>query len=437
VLKIITIFSFLLFFLTQAVAQEMQYTYDIIGKLTSKEFAGRGYVNGGHLKAAQYIENQYRSLKLKPGPSGYFQNFNVVVNTFGGSMDLAFNGCETKPGKDFILMPYSGGGKGTFQPFIVKSKNLKTKEGLEEFINKDLTEKVLVIEQGKADKIKDDENVLKYLLKEKLISPKAIILVTHEKLTASYSDFQINIPFVIFKAQEFPTIVKSVKFNIDAKVKNVVSQNVIGHIPGILHPDTFIVVSAHYDHLGTLGKDVYFPGANDNASGVSMMLQLAKYFDTHADPRNYTIVFIAFGGEELGLKGSEHYVYSPIYPLAQTKFVLNLDIVGTGDNGIKVVNGNEYPKEFNQLKALNEKGGYLSGVFSRGKARNSDHYYFTENGVKAFFIYTLGGSPAYHDIQDNVKNLTLYEYKNVFSLLRDFLLTQNSSAPNHVEILKN
>lgn len=415
----------------------MQYTYDIIGKLTSKEFAGRGYVDNGHLIAAKYIENQYRALKLKPAEKSFTQDFKMQVNTFPGEMLISFNGYPAKPGKDFILTPYSGGGNGSFKPLVIMAKVLNIKKDLDVIINQDLSKKVLIIEQEKGKKIKGDEAALLYLLKNKLINPGAIILVTHDKLTASFSDYQIDIPFVLFNADEFPTLVKSIKINIDAKVIPVVSKNVIGYLPGIVHPDTFIIVSAHYDHLGKLGKDVYFPGANDNASGVSMMLQLANHFASNPDLRNYSMVFIAFGGEEVGLKGSEHYVYNPSFPLKQTKMVVNLDIVGTGDKGIKVVNGTEYPNEFQQLREINDTGSYLTEVLPRGKARNSDHYYFTENGVKAFFIYTLGGNPAYHDIHDNVKNLTLFEYKNLFSLLRDFLLAQNKTVPTHAEILKN
>ena len=76
-----------------------------------------------------------------------------------------------------------------------------------------------------------------------------------------------------------------------------------------------------------MGKDTFFPGANDNASGVSMLLNLAKYYKAH--PANYSIAFIFFSGEEAGLLGSKYYSEHPIFPLSKIKFLVNLVLLGT------------------------------------------------------------------------------------------------------------
>ncbi len=89
----------------------------------------------------------------------------------------------------------------------------------------------------------------------------------------------------------------------------------IATIKGTAIPDSFLVFSAHYDHLGQMGKDIYFPGANDNASGTSMLLNLAKYYSQNRP--KYSVLFIAFGGEEAGLIGSEYYVKNPLVPLSK------------------------------------------------------------------------------------------------------------------------
>jgi hypothetical protein len=94
-----------------------------------------------------------------------------------------------------------------------------------------------------------------------------------------------------------------------------------------------------------------------------------------------------------------------------------LDLVGTGDEGITIVNGSLYEEDFIKIVALNEKHQLLPKVVKRGKAANSDHYFFSEKGVKAFFIYTMGGIKAYHDIYDRPETLPLTKYKELFKLL--------------------
>jgi Zn-dependent M28 family amino/carboxypeptidase len=109
------------------------------------------------------------------------------------------------------------------------------------------------------------------------------------------------------------------------------------------------------------------------------------------------------------------------FELDKVKFMLNLDILGTGDEGITVVNGKVYQGDFDRLVALNEEHGYLKQVKIRGKAANSDHYFFTEEGVPAFFIYTMGGISAYHDVFDRAETLPLTEYEDLFRLLTEFV----------------
>ena len=189
-------------------------------------------------------------------------------------------------------------------------------------------------------------------------------------------------------------------------------------VRGTAKPDSFIVLTGHYDHLGGMGSKTYFPGANDNASGISQLLSLARYYAQH--PQRYTMAFICFSGEEAGLLGSKYFTENPLIPLSNIRFLVNMDIVGTGEEGITVVNATVYPKEFAMLKQINDEGHYLVKVASRGKAANSDHYFFAEKGVPAFFIYTMGGIKAYHDIYDRRETLPLTDFDNVYRLLLNF-----------------
>lgn len=200
-------------------------------------------------------------------------------------------------------------------------------------------------------------------------------------------------------------------------MKDIKTQNVIGYISGEV--DTFIMFGAHYDHLGEMGKDVYFPGANDNASGCSMLLNLAKYYSEHKP--HYSIMFSFFSGEEIAILGSHYMSDNPPVDLKKIKFFFNLDMVGTGEEGIKIVNGSIFKQEFNILDTINAHNHYLFKIGRRGEAKNSDHYYFYEKGVPCFFIYTLGGSKDYHNVYDIPDAISLYGYNNLFKLLRDFV----------------
>jgi len=84
---------------------------------------------------------------------------------------------------------------------------------------------------------------------------------------------------------------------------------------------------------------------------------------------------IAFGAEEAGLVGSKHFVEHPLFDLKQIRFLLNTDIMGSGEEGITVVNATLFKPEFEKLIELNEEGNYLPQIKSRGPAANSDHYF--------------------------------------------------------------
>jgi Zn-dependent M28 family amino/carboxypeptidase len=190
-------------------------------------------------------------------------------------------------------------------------------------------------------------------------------------------------------------------------------------IKGKEKPDSFLVVTAHYDHLGKMGDFAIFPGANDNASGVAMMLDLAKTFSKK--PPKYSVLFIAFAGEEAGLLGSLYYTENPVLPLSKIKFLLNLDLMATGDKGLTAVNGTVHPELFDLLRTCNSIGSYLPVINARGKASNSDHYYFSEKGVPSMFIYLMGDYHQYHDVGDTYEAVTFSKYNEAFLLMKEFL----------------
>ena len=251
---------------------------------------------------------------------------------------------------------------------------------------------------------------------------KGIVIVKAENFTWGSAQAQRPYPIIYIKKSLISYKNKKIELDIKAKLKTgELTQNVLGYVKGSEQPDSFIVVSAHYDHIGMLGPDAIFPGANDNASGVAMLLDMARHYALPENQPNVSMLFIAFGAEEVGLLGSKHYVKKPYFPLEKIKLQINTDIMGTGDEGIKIVNGDVHKDVFEAFKKINDEKGYLTKIAKRGEAANSDHHPFHEKGVKAIFIHTLGGSKAYHDVYDTADNLTLSKYNEVFKLITDFI----------------
>ena len=363
------IYSFTIF------AQDSVYTRAVVNKLTSKQFWGRGYTKDGMNKAADYLSAEYKKLGLAPLSKNYKQVFSFPVNTFPGKMKVEINTKILTPGLDFIVNNESG---------TLRKSGILTKI-----------------------------DSLNYQL-----SP-SLKIVLKDKLTWSVATEVSNVTQITINRKRFAEIPKEINVDIENKfIPNFSASNIGGIVKGTKYPDSVIMITAHYDHLGGMGTETYFPGANDNAAGVATLLSLAKYYSVNPPP--YSISFICFAAEEAGLLGSKYYTENPLFPLNSIKFLINLDLVGTGEAGMTVVNASVYPKEFAVLNKINDQHQYISKINARGKAANSDHYFFSEKGVPAFFIYTQGGPTAYHDVFDKPENLPLNEYNDLFKLLVNF-----------------
>ncbi len=394
----------LLFFIYNlpSYSQDLKYAHKIIDTLCSPSMHGRGYANNGDKIAAKYIKDQFEGFKLKNFESGFYQGFHLSVNTFPETPRVSIDGKELIPGKDFIFNEKSGSSNGCFDLLFINNQIVY--DSLAYVLGNSFDKYACVL----------NESFLKGMTKHPVI-----IILNKKKLTQDIGSELIPMACIQVYDSLIPKNAKKIKIKaVNRYVKNYQTQNIISYIKGSQYPDSFMVYSAHYDHLGQMGKDVYFPGANDNASGCAMLLNLAKYYSEH--PPKYSVAFMAFGAEEAGLLGSKYYTEHPLFPLKQIKFLVNLDLVGTGDEGITVVNGAVLKNEFDALVKINEEKKYLKLVKPRAKAMNSDHYFFTEAGVKSFFIYTMGGIKAYHDIYDRPETLPLTEFEDLFKLLVDF-----------------
>ena len=411
-----------LLFALLSFGQDVKYARGVIEKLSAPEMHGRGYVKNGDKMAADFIKGEFEEFRIEPVNGNYFQRFSFPVNTIPGKLELELNGLPLVPGKDFLVDPGSPEINGVFETILIRRELLMDPARLRDtllytkgkFILLDLARNIEFneVEKSSIEFLKYDINV----------PAGGIIELTDNKLTWHLSAKVIARPVITINKKLTPEMAGMVYIVIEQEFfQNYRSQNVIGAIKGNLHPDSIIMISAHYDHLGRMGEETYFPGANDNASGVGLMLDLAKHFNKKKNQPNCTMLFVAFGGEELGLLGSRYFVESTLINLSNIKFLINLDISGTGDDGITVVNGNVYTREFEILKNINKEKKLLPAVNSRGEACISDHCFFHQLGIKSFYIYTLGGIQAYHDIYDRYETLPLTAYDGYFKLLTDFI----------------
>lgn len=414
--NLIVVFLFLAI-VKVSIAQNIEYARETINTLCSPDYHGRGYVNGGDAKAAAFI---YKEFKKLDNVKVQYQSFPLTVNTFPKSMLVRVAHNTLKPGEDYIVKPNCPTvSKRNYNLLwltndILESEEkfaslLKSRPGYQHFI---------VIDTLPKGESKARERAKKYV-QQNLAS--GIIHLTNGKLTWSVANSQGKAAEIYIKADKLPRDARKIEIQVDAKLtQNYLTQNVIGYIEGTETPNKIIALTAHYDHLGRMGKDTYFPGANDNASGTAMMLDMANYYSKN--PPKHSVLFIAFAAEEAGLVGSNYYVnVDPKYPLYKIKFLINMDLMATGAKGMMAVNGLVFEEEYKALVAINDEKKYLPEIKARGKAANSDHYWFTEKGVHSFFFYLMGDFPSYHDPGDKAGIVPLTEYEDTFKLIRDFI----------------
>jgi aminopeptidase YwaD len=397
-------------------AQNIEYAKSVIKELCSEQMYGRGYVNDGNKKAADFIKKEYQTSGTLFFGKDYFQEFGFQVNTFPYNVEVKLDDRELVPGEEYIVDAGCPTVSGVYDILTIDSSTIDNQVEFNDFIKRNLRNTFLVVDRIKGKKfLKQD--IADQMLKNGF-KARGLIFSEQEKLTWSTATEWTKYPIIYFTKGTLKRDHIKISVLVEPELMPHNTQNVIGYLKGSQFPDSFIVFSAHYDHLGMMGKWALFPGANDNASGVAMMLDILKYYSKNKP--KYSIAFMAFSAEEVGLFGSYFYTEHPLFPLKNISMLINLDLMGTGDKGMTVVNATLFPKEFQDLQLINITKNYLLTVNPRGKAQNSDHYYFSENGVKAFYFYLMGEYHFYHDVYDLPEVLTLSKYGEAFNLIVDF-----------------
>ncbi len=399
-----------------------------IDTLCSENFQGRGYVGDGVNKAGDYIARQYAVMGLKPlKDDDYFQYFTLSVNTFPGAVEAKYR-CKTrKPGVGYLIDAYSPGVHNMQGKTKVFSLNeIATEEAWNAF-TRTLNDRKRIYVLNDVDSL---QKRLSWRPRQIAASlPEGIFIFPKKSKPLWWPGTGVNQATVVYWFDSTLSLRNNRRFRLNVAqqfIPEMQCKNVIGIVPGAIS-DSFIVFTAHYDHLGKMGTEAMFPGASDNASGTAMMLSLAGYYTQH--PQRYNMVFIAFAGEETGLTGSEYFVKNPLFDLQKIRFLINIDIMGDATNGISVVNGTQHEKEYDMLRQLNpivastqtDTTFLFREIRKGGSAANSDHHHFSEAGVPAFFIFSLGGKGFYHDTWDKPETLSLKNIPAVRQLLIDFV----------------
>ncbi|MFY7963434.1 MAG: M28 family peptidase [Chitinophagaceae bacterium] len=297
-------------------------------------------------------------------------------------------------------------------------------------------------------------------LEESLINhdsiKKIVYTLSADSFNGRFTGTFENAKAAAFIAEEFKKSgLKKVSFLVDYYDEvDTKGNNVVGILKGKSKPNEFVIFSCHYDHIGTLRSNPYpfldkssieekatdsiFNGANDNASGVSAVISLAKYYASINDNQR-SILFIAFTGEELGLLGSKHFakILNPDSVIA----VINFDMIGRSYNNRKrpFITGSIY-SNLRQIinKSLsdydNTKYGknYFRGDQSVREALfyRLDNFWFAINGIPAHTVMcTLPDDKFYHQLKDEASTL---DYTLIYETVKAVAIGCNGIVENTI-----
>lgn len=413
----ISIFALLLIISTLVSAQSYKYAIYCKDTLASEYMAGRAYVDEGDKKAATFIRNELKESGVKLLGENGFQKLNFPINNIMDlKVSMRYLKKPLKLGEDYLVFGSSPSANMVLEN--VKPLIFNTKKQIEEIKPKKLQDKVLLFNTQTLSYV----DIIVFLrgLKKENVTPKLAVIQGYDKIPYYTGRVLMEFPILQLKGNIIDKKIKHLALEIKSEfISSYQSQNVWGIVEGTKYKDSCFVFIAHYDHLGKVG-DVHFPGANDNASGVAVLLDLAKYYAKN--PAEHSVVFIFATGEEVGLLGSKFAAENPYIDLEKVKFLFNLDMCGTGATGVAVINGLKEPEAGKLLQEINNENQWFIKVFLGEESCNSDHCHFVQKGVPAHFLFTYGCEyNEYHTIYDNGKDLPFTKHIDFCNLLKEFV----------------
>ena len=451
---------------------------DHIEFLASEKLEGRMPGSAGDQKAAEFILHNYQSNNLTLYEGSGKQPFEIVLgNKMGEKNFLSFNHYKATLNEAFVPFPFSGNGQLEKEVvfagygFNIESQKLRWND----YKNIHPDGKWVMILQGAPD-IKEYQGVFRMekddrskALKAKELGAGGILFVTNKKqngepefVNPTIKEGNIDIPVINISPQLADKLLKNkdtsvqklksyykehaqtksfkiaqkVKARVDLREDKVTTQNVIAKLPAESSKN-YIIIGAHYDHLGYGGPNsgsrkpdtnaVHY-GADDNASGVAAMLEIAEKLESIRDSLNKNLVFIGFGAEEQGLIGSKYFMEHTNIDPNNIEAMINIDMIGRlrDENSLQVGGTGSSQETDSLLKAHNETYNFKLG-FSKEGYGPSDHSSFYSYDIPVFFFST-GAHMEYHTPKDKPSKINYRGLKEVTNYIYD--LTKNLASSN-------
>ena len=399
-----------------ATGQDTAHYKRLIKALSSAKYQGRGYAKDGANKAGKFLQKEF----MKAGVDVVLvQPFKLDINTFCGQMEMWADGRKLRAGVDFSMREYSPGIHGTFPVYHVDTLNFDAARMFADLAKPENANCLVACEFWFTYRHKE---AFSRLQKAGECANAGLIYTWQSpiKFFKAYGHYVVDKP-ILWVTPEAMEGVKSVRAEVDNKfLKDYECFNVIAKVEGQRH-DSCYVFTAHYDHIGNLGRKIFYAGANDNASGTAAIVTLAEYYAKHRPP--YDMYFIAFSGEDANLRGSTWYADHPVVPLEQVKYLFNIDMIGDNNPTQYCEVSDEGMRGFSLFEQINERGHYFKSLHRGELAANSDHYPFATRHVPCIFLENENGDAFqyYHTIFDTYKTVRFDSYEPVFRLVRDFV----------------
>ena len=399
--------------------------------LSSDQLEGRRTGSPGEKLAYEYISNQFEKAGLKPkgDRDSFIQSFDINEGKeILPATHLSINDSSLKVEKDFFPLVFSadGAAKGDVSPafkekgrpwFLDINDSLDANQNnphydISEFIKNKAMEfakmgasALIVYNSGTVD------DALNFDGKSKTETIGIPVIYLTKDIAKKYlSDQSANLTIDLGTA---------------LGNKKRTGHNVVGYMDnGAAHT---IILGAHYDHLGHgedhnglwTGRPEIFNGADDNASGTALIIELAKWLkDSKLKKNNY--LFICFSGEELGLFGSKYFTQNPTIPLTSVDYMINCDMVGRLNESTNTITIGGYGTSPEWSKILPEKTKSLNVKFDSSGVGPSDHTSFYLQNIPVLFFFT-GATPDYHKPTDDVDKINFVGEYRIMQYIENIL----------------
>lgn len=458
-LSIVTIATLCLAFCskaTNAYTIEADSLFKHIEVLAHDSLEGRLVGTPGEWSAARYISRVFNSAGLKPaGNDGsWFEPFTFIADIAPvGQNQLTVNGVPLDIGTHYLPIPWSGNGAFDFDSVIDAGYGIQVRmHGFQrdDYADLDVSGMAVLIRRmspetdnpnidlsqvtGIVDKINTaiEQNAEAILLITPLDAADTLMLPNPAAVTAR------EIPVIFLKREALRHLGLDLDQPDITSVSGIVTMqqvidtgyNVVGHLEGT--SDTSIIVGAHYDHIGWGDRGSLYRGdermihngADDNASGVAAVLELARHFADRKQELNYEMTFVAFSGEESGLLGSSHFVKQRRPGPGSVKLMANMDMIGRlrpEKRGLIVYGAGtalEFEQYFESLVADNDLDVKVTVEPSGIGA--SDHTSFYNRDIPVLHLFT-GPHEDYNKPSDDPQTINIEGELKVTNFLADFL----------------